>query len=468
MKRLHTLPTDKVILECLANDTLNRNEDVARFCLILDSLHECTSIALDGAWGSGKTFFVKEVKMLLDGFCNKKSLSDETREGFDRVLSSDGNKYTKISLSQKHFTVYYDAWANDNDADPILSIIRAIVGSKQVSMPISNQRNTIKILSSVADCLTGSNFSDLSDAIVGEDPLECITKFDYIHTLMGRMINSAIGDSDIRLVIFIDELDRCKPSFAVSLLERIKHYFTDDRLTFLFSVNQDQLQHTIKSYYGNGMNGSKYLEKLFDISVPLPEANLQGYINSLGFNSKTFFYDKVYLTVIKYFKLGLRETSKMLEYLKLTTYDIAHDRRRPIKMNFDNARNFGLIYIAPILVGLRLHDITAYKSFIEGNLEDKFIDILLLPEIGITRVPYLIGSNEILTRERNPNSITDVNGKVEVNITERLSSVYSSIFKDDFDDNIEVNIGSITIDKQLKPCLLKMANPISEYACIEQ
>ena len=40
-----------------------------------------------------------------------------------------------------------------------------------------------------------------------------------------------------RLVIFIDELDRCKPTFAVHLLEQIKHYIFDDRITFVFSIN---------------------------------------------------------------------------------------------------------------------------------------------------------------------------------------------------------------------------------------
>ena len=45
-----------------------------------------------------------------------------------------------------------------------------------------------------------------------------------------------------RLIIMVDELDRCKPSYAVKLLERIKHYFTNDRITFVFSVNTYELE----------------------------------------------------------------------------------------------------------------------------------------------------------------------------------------------------------------------------------
>ena len=69
-----------------------------------------------------------------------------------------------------------------------------------------------------------------------------------------------------KLVIFIDELDRCNPAYAVKLLEQIKHYMEDDRIIFVFSVNINQLQHTIKHYYGNNFNATKYLDRFFLIN----------------------------------------------------------------------------------------------------------------------------------------------------------------------------------------------------------
>lgn len=54
-----------------------------------------------------------------------------------------------------------------------------------------------------------------------------------------------------RIIIFIDELDRCKPSYAVRLLEQIKHYMCDERITFILAVNTAQLQHTIRHFYGS-------------------------------------------------------------------------------------------------------------------------------------------------------------------------------------------------------------------------
>ena len=57
-----------------------------------------------------------------------------------------------------------------------------------------------------------------------------------------------------KIVIFVDELDRCNPLFAIKLLERIKHFFDDERFNFIFSTNLNELQYTIKKFYGEGIN----------------------------------------------------------------------------------------------------------------------------------------------------------------------------------------------------------------------
>ena len=59
---------------------------------------------------------------------------------------------------------------------------------------------------------------------------------------VNEFFNSLLPEKGNRLIIMVDELDRCKPSYAVKLLERIKHYFTNDRITFVFSVNTYELE----------------------------------------------------------------------------------------------------------------------------------------------------------------------------------------------------------------------------------
>lgn len=465
MKRLYSLPTDSVILECLANDTLGRNEDVARFCSIIDSFHECTVVAIDGAWGSGKTFFIKQTKMLLDSSCGNSCLDDTIVEGCERIKSMDNSPYKTLDIKQKHSTVYYDAWENDNNSDPILSIIYAVARSKQVSLRIKNDTSAYDVLKSLANCLTGRDIGALTDAIKGE---EVWVDIKYNETIKKRMVDFfkiALGEVSDRLVIFIDELDRCKPSFAVSLLERVKHYFTDDRLTFVFSINQDQLQHTIKGYYGSGMNGSKYLEKLFNISLVLPEANMQRYLSHLGFHNISNSYDKIYWATIRYFNFGLRDTAKFLEYLKLTTYDLTHNNRS--KWYFNDSSSFCLHYITPILIGLQLHDVSMFNTFVNGSYPTPLLEILTLSGVPITRIGSLLGHREYFNGTPAELLSTLKEGAIEVTPTERLVSIYEAIFKKDYSNHEEFTIGGMTFDENLKKRLLRLINPLSEYANIE-
>ena len=63
-----------------------------------------------------------------------------------------------------------------------------------------------------------------------------------------------------------------------TLLERIKHYFDDERITFVFSVSLTQLQWTIRNYYGNGFDATKYLDKFFDLRVSIPNADYERFL----------------------------------------------------------------------------------------------------------------------------------------------------------------------------------------------
>ena len=115
-------PTEENLFSAYKNDLIGRNEHLFRFVELLDSFDmECT-IAVDGRWGSGKTFFVKQAKMILDAF---NSFTDEN--GFAKVKADEikslwaGYKGADKELSQQ-VTVYYDAWANDGDDDPAANL----------------------------------------------------------------------------------------------------------------------------------------------------------------------------------------------------------------------------------------------------------------------------------------------------------------------------------------------------------
>ena len=83
MKKHDLQPTDENIRSTFYNDSIGRNKELVNFIKIIDSINESYSIALDSYWGSGKTFFVKQVKMILDA--NNEFTYDSVEER-DKVL----------------------------------------------------------------------------------------------------------------------------------------------------------------------------------------------------------------------------------------------------------------------------------------------------------------------------------------------------------------------------------------------
>ena len=93
MKKYELQPTRENLIKTLCNDTLNRNKDLVYFYKILTNQEQSCTIALDGKWGSGKTFFVRQSDIIIDA-CNPQSCIDtELRATILTKLSlSDNNE----------------------------------------------------------------------------------------------------------------------------------------------------------------------------------------------------------------------------------------------------------------------------------------------------------------------------------------------------------------------------------------
>nr|WP_314532793.1 P-loop NTPase fold protein [uncultured Fusobacterium sp.] len=76
-------------------------------------------------------------------------------------------------------------------------------------------------------------------------------------------------------IIIIDELDRCRPDYAIQLLEIIKHIFDVKNIIFLFLINREQLESIVSTIYMNSNLSNKYFEKFYDVELNLPKANYE-------------------------------------------------------------------------------------------------------------------------------------------------------------------------------------------------
>lgn len=84
-----------------------------------------------------------------------------------------------------------------------------------------------------------------------------------------------VGKAARRVVVLIDELDRCRPDYAIALLEAMKLVFNEEGFVFVLLVNADYLNHIADHRYGTGKTGESYLEKFVDFRLKLrapPEA----------------------------------------------------------------------------------------------------------------------------------------------------------------------------------------------------
>ena len=276
MKNYSLKPTEENALELLRANPILRNQYVFRFAKMLSYMEDdCYSIALNGDWGSGKTFFVKQVKLLLDAANPQSGMPEETRRLIEAQIQT-------AAWPESYVTVYYDAWSYDNHDDPILSLVYATLQNGQgLDLSSNSGIRILNAATAVFDAVTGKNLTALMNGLKGlrsEDKLSAIKKNEDLKEKIREFINLLIEEHGNRLVFFIDELDRCKPDYAIRFLERIKHYFDDERITFVFSVNLTQLQWTVRSYYGNGFDATKYIDKFFDLQISIPRTNSDSFL----------------------------------------------------------------------------------------------------------------------------------------------------------------------------------------------
>lgn len=428
MKKHDLQPTDDNIRSTFYNDSIGRNKDLVNFIKIIDSIDESYSIALDSYWGSGKTFFVKQVKMILDTITEN---SYGKVNGQNIILS----KWDIISQNlqiKKHVPIYYDAWANDCDEDPIYSLIYQMTLDTENIEGLKDQINFNDVLSiagKITGAIAGFDPNDIADALKKGDFLDQLRERKDIYKRIKEYIDTLLPEGCDRLLIIVDELDRCNPEFAVKLLERIKHYFNNDKVTFVFSVNLAELQHTIKHHYGADFNASRYLDRLFELRVPLTKLNAELLLKNADYSTMDCIDYDIVIAVYYYFNMQIRDYLKYISVLKRYV--------KPIPCGMSELNNTYEIIenvLLPFSWGLMMNDSQKYHAFISGKDNSELINFLLYPKVFKKSKQYI---KNVIGKavETIP-----IEGKIELNAKmdyELLYKFYDSFFNSSSEDLIK-------------------------------
>ena len=455
MKKLYLQPSETNIRDCFYKDSIGRNHDIFSFIRILNAIDDNFSIALDSYWGSGKTFFVKQVKMILDA-TSEKSYTDV--EGKEQILEI----WKSLSNNQKfksYATIYYDTWKNDNDDDPIYSLIYQIVCDTRIEKGLKESINFSDILE-VAGRFTcavaGFNPNEIATPLKKQDFLGVIRERQDIDSRIEDFFEKIIPEGCDRLLIIIDELDRCSPTFAVKLLERIKHYFTNDRITFVFSVNLSELQISVRNFYGNEFNASRYLDRFFDLRVSLPPINMDRFIMYAADLTSCFSHPDIIKSVIKTQNMQMRECLKYISTMRLMQGFLSSNDYFPVENPTGYAKFFLVQFLIPVLVSERICNIFLYNRFINENdwslldYYSKRIDICSDEYYHICRLLLEIPSDDSIK-----------NKKMFVN---NLENYYNALMK----ETKEVKVGKCLITSTTRSLFWESISLLSDKTSLDE
>lgn len=457
MNSFELIPTEENLIHTLNKDLLKRNKDLVRFYDLILAQEGASSIAIDGRWGSGKTFFVKQ-SMLLINVKNPMSDMDEEKKA-SIVYALPFPQRAEDVPENYDIAVYYDAWENDNDTDPVLSLVYEIIKQLGINYTFDNNSNVFKLAGSVLEALTGRNINGIIENLKSENPLTKIKEEKDLHENIKNFFTELLVERGNRLVVFIDELDRCKPSYAVQLLERIKHYLCDDRITFVFSVNLGELQHTIKHYYGNTFDACRYLDRFFDMRISLPPADKTAFYREMGLES-SYVLEKICRKVIDTYNMELREATRFYRQVKTAAYGPTHESRKwDFSFSEGKGKQLLLMYIVPILVGLKIVDITLYNNFVCGRSSKPLMDIYKDSDSGEWLVSGLLNRDE---------SLLETEGKKLVTVEQKLQQLYEAVFVTEYTGSVyRVALGECSFDDNSKHFVKSVDSMLSAYADYE-
>ncbi|MCG9632761.1 P-loop NTPase fold protein [Vibrio sp. Isolate30] len=274
-------------------DEFQRKQIAEKAIQLLRADIDISPMVIDGSWGTGKT-----------EFCHK--------------------LINLMTEEDTHHLIYVDAFQADHADEPLLTVLAEVVNilpseedkESFIKKAIPAARYGLKTLAKAGvahllrqDAADVVNDFDKEiqqaankaiDASVESVLKDHVKASESLKTLQETLQGIA---QEKPIVLFVDELDRCRPDFAVNMLEIIKHTFNVEGVQFVLVTNSQQLRSSINHCYGETVDAQRYLDKFLKYSFSLPQVQ--------GLNT----YQETSVSLSHY--KNLVRTSNVLEPLKL-------------------------------------------------------------------------------------------------------------------------------------------------------
>ncbi len=262
------------------------------------------AIAIDGRWGTGKSTFLA----LWTAYLRQKGVKVVQFNAWKAFGADPFNALTREILRQ------VDVPSSERPA-PHKRIVKLLnryapvvaKGTRLISMFQPEHQDVLHALATGLESTggrAGHRANDTSDVVV--DSLDVFTS----------LLSSAANEwSDQPIVVMVDELDRCNPEYSVEMLQLLEHVFHAKGVVFVVAMNQSDLIHSIRAFYGLSFNAEGYLERFFDDILPLPASNRPQFIR-VSLSPIASANTSSVLAFLEPSNLSLRQINKSIEKLR--------------------------------------------------------------------------------------------------------------------------------------------------------
>ena len=360
--------------EPFKNDLLDRERVADVLTKVVDRIEGPCVLAVDAVWGAGKTTFI--------------------------------DMWAKHLRRENFLVLEFNAWKTDFSEEPFIDLFIELTEFLKKEDQDKSLKSNIKKLTKAARKIIQESSSVFIPHTLEYIP--CVGPL--LSKLLGRFIKKRLSQSQKKeksptefkkileeateklsisrynkpLIVMIDELDRCRPTYAVELLEAAKHLFLVDHIVFVLVVNRSELEHSVKALYGREFDARGYLRRFFDLDFRLPDPEREEFIEELfkkrGLNN--------HLSRTKHMKNIKTESKELIQrffgssYLSIRQIAQAIHRLELVLMISDKVTDtFPLATIVALII--RTIDTELYHQFINGNVSDHEIVENVYKSLGV-------------------------------------------------------------------------------------
>lgn len=403
-------------------DVLDREafvKQIVDLAMVLSEKHKNCCFAIEGEWGSGKSFVLENIQE-----CLQPEQSEET--GTDRF-----------------FIVRYDCWKYDYYEEPIVAIISVLrdqidqyinlLTDDAKRVLLETVKNTItKIAVEAIKAKTGIDMDGVGE--VPEGDVKIYDKYFGFQKVVKKVQNQIEKISQTQtVVIMVDELDRCLPLYAIKVLERIHHVFNEiENVVVIVAMEKKQISNSLHQIYGDEMDVDRYLKKIIAFSFKLDNGSAHNFIEKYASYMEMF---------------DITERDGLEEFLKEITANI--DIRTQEKI-FEKAEN--------------LHRLLATQEKMDsGILAFEIVTLCVKEKMSTVHLEWMINTSSYPNIEREiGKEYFDIMRKYVRNIIEFPSYMNNKLIcnEDRFIDRMIFIIAGLTNEYKNRVC--------AEFFCADE